>query len=111
MQIATPKHPEDHEDREIDCQEALEPAFLAIFRDLEQTGLSAQAALQASFPMDSDDMIAEQLRSLAAWATQAGWQDAESRSAIRKLAAYRVLSLEAPEDAEARVSALIRTVQ
>lgn len=115
MRIAEPRYPVDYEDREIDCQEAMEAAFQAIIRDLEQTGRpaeeAAEDALQASISMDDDGILSEQLRSLVAWAVAAGWGEAEARSAIRQLAAHRFLSFEAPEDAESAVSAILRTLQ
>ncbi|WP_421857459.1 hypothetical protein [Oricola sp.] len=114
MTIRAPKYPGGHDDREIDGQEALEPAFLTIVDDLENTGCAAEeaaeAVLQASFSMDDDSLLAERLRSLAAWAVHAGWYDAEARSAIRQLATHRAISFKVPEDAEQRVSALLKTL-
>ena len=94
--IDAPKNDGDWPDRHLDCEMAMEDAFLAIADRLLVAGLSLEETAEQLIAgaTDAEHWVAEDLRQVVAWTVHAGWRKAEASYAIIGLAGDFKLSVE-----------------
>lgn len=100
--IKAPRHDGDWPDRALECEEAMEDAFLRIADCLQLGGMSPEQAagelIQAAASMQHP--FAADLRQLAALAISKGWRKHEVARGIVSLAENYKLAVEANRETE-----------
>ena len=93
-------------DRALDCEMAMESAFLAIADRLQVAGLSLEEAVEQLIAgsADVDHWIGEDLRQVVAWAVHAGWRETEASYGIVSLAKNFKLSVGERRQTERKIN-------
>ncbi|WP_425419632.1 hypothetical protein [Oricola indica] len=103
--IKAPRHDGDWPDRALECEEAMEDAFLDVFDRLQVAGMTPEQAagelIEAA--ANPDHPFAHDLRQIAAWAKQAGWRATEVGNGIVSLAENNRRSVEANRETERQI--------
>ena len=103
--IEGPKQTGDWPDRALDCEEAIEPAFIAIADRLQAAGLSpdetARQLVEAT--ADRSHWAAPMLRDIAEQAQAAGWHRLEVANGIVSLAHNYRLAVEANAETDRQI--------